>query len=277
MLPNTSTKPEISVKMLDNSSRGIRRRANSKKLKEKRREDSFVNKYIQLKYPEIYSEIKVSYNMFAEKYPSRCDLTKTYFFQKWKKQINMEQSKLYVPHLPILSKTKHLSKTRHGETTSSQPSPQSEHVSETSAPQPSPQSEHVSETSAPQQSPQSEHVSETSAPQPSPQSEHVSETSAPQPSPQSEHVSETSAPQPSPQSEHVSETSAPQQSPQPQLEDPCMGMTLDEMTIAAEEIIRSLQSDRDLMDIVENFEFPEPTWNNDLVITDYVLETDEDW
>ena len=247
MLPKTSTKPEISVKMVDNTPKGIRRRANSKKLKEKRREDSFVNKYIQLKCPEIYSEIKVSYNMFAQRYPSRCDLTKTYFFQKWQKQINMEQSKLYVPHLPILSKKKHLSKTRQRETTSPQPSPQPEHVSE------------------------------TSAPQPSLQPEHVSETSAPQPSPQPEHVSETSAPQPSPQPEHVSETSAPQSSPQPQLEDPCMGMTLDEMAIAAEEIIRSLQSDRDLMDIVENFEFPEPTWNNDLVITDYVLETDDDW
>ena len=261
-LPKTSTKPEISVKITDNSSRGIRRRANSKKLKEKRREDSFVNKYIQLKYPEIYSEIKVAYNMFAEKYPSRCDLTKTYFFQKWQKRINMEQSKLYVPHLPILTKEKHLSKTRHEETTSSQPSPQPEHVSETSASQPSPQPEHVSETSAPQ---------------PSPQPEHVSETSAPQPSPQPEHVSETSVPQPSPQPEHVSETSAPHPSPQPQLQDPCMGMTLDEMAIAAEEIIRSLQSDRDLMEIVENFEFPEATWNNDLVIADYVVETDEDW
>ena len=49
-------------------------------------------------------------------------------------------------------------------------------------------------------------------------------------------------------------------------------MTLNDMEIAAEEIIRSLQSDRDLMDIIENFEFPEATWNDDIVLNDYVLD-----
>ena len=49
------------------------------------------------------------------------------------------------------------------------------------------------------------------------------------------------------------------------------------MEIAAEEIIRSLQSDRDLMDIIENFEFPEPLWNNDYDIPDYTLETELEW
>ena len=52
------TKPEINVKTLDNSAKGIRRRALHKALKERKREASFVNKYIQLKYPEIYDENK---------------------------------------------------------------------------------------------------------------------------------------------------------------------------------------------------------------------------
>ena len=55
------------------------------------------------------------------------------------------------------------------------------------------------------------------------------------------------------------------------------GMSLNEMDIAAEEIVRALQSDRELMDIVENFDFPDGVWNNDLAVPDYVLESDMEW
>ena len=234
------TKPEITVKTLDISAKGIRRRQLYKALKERKREASFVNKYIQLKYPEIYDEIKVSYNLFAQKYPSRSDFTKTYFFKKWQKQINMEKSKLYVPHLPILTNKKQLKKK--GETTTPQPSPQPS--------QPSPQPSQPS-----QPSPQPSQPS----PQPSQPSPQLSQPSQPSPQP--------SLPSPQPS----------QPSPQTQIDPPFMGMSLGDMEIATEEIIRSLQSDRDLMDIIENFEFPEPTWNPDFNVTDYVLETDQDW
>ena len=242
------TKPEITDKTIDNSAKGIRRRQLYKALKERKREDSFVNKYIQLKYPEIYDEIKVSYNLFAQKYPSRSDFTKTYFFKKWQKQINMEKSKLYVPCLPILTNKNQLEKKR--ETTTPQPSPQPS--------QPSPQPS--------QPSPQPSQSSSQSS-QPSPQPSQPS----PQPSQPSPQPSQPS-PQPSQPSSQPS-----QPPPQTQIDPPFVGMSLGDMEIAAEEIIRSLQSDRDLMDIIENFEFPEPTWNPDFNVTDYVLETDQDW
>ena len=116
MLAKTATKPEIPVSTLDNSSKAVRRRAVSNKLKEKRREDSFVNRYVQLKYPAVYNEIKESYSMFAKKYPSRCDLTKTYFFKKWEKCVHMKPATLYVPHLPILIKEKQLTNSQPKET-----------------------------------------------------------------------------------------------------------------------------------------------------------------
>ena len=67
-----------------------------------------------------------------------------------------------------------------------------------------------------------------------------------------------------------------QQSPQ-QNNDLFSGMSLDEMNIAAEEIVRALQSDQELMDIVENFDLPDSVWENELSIPDYVMETDLEW
>ena len=191
------TTPEINVKILDNTAKARKRRALYKERKERKREAYFVSEYVQLKHPQIYQEIKESYKQFVQRYPSRSDFTKTYFFKKWQKQLSMEKSKLYLPHLPILTSKRQLSTK--GKTTSS--SPQSS--------------------------------------------------------------------QPSPQQ--------PQQSPQIQIDPPFLAMSLEDMEIAAEEIIRSLQSDRGLMDIVENFEFPEPIWNPDYNIPDYTLETDQDW
>ena len=233
------TMPEINIRMLDNTAKARKRRALYKERKERKREAYFVSEYVQLKHPQIYQEIKESYKQFVQRYPSRSDFTKTYFFKKWQKQLGMGKSKLYLPHLPILTSKRQLStkeKTTSSSSQSSSPSPQQ--------PQPSPQQ--------PQPSPQQ--------PQPSPQQ--------PQPSPQQ--------PQPSPQQPQPS-PQQPQPLPQIQIEPPFLEMSLEDMEIAAEEIIRSLQSDRDLMDIVENFEFPEPTWNPDYNIPDYTLETDQDW
>ena len=54
-------------------------------------------------------------------------------------------------------------------------------------------------------------------------------------------------------------------------------MTLDEMSIAVEEIVKALQSDSEVMDIVKNFDLPDGVWDNELAIPDYVLEGDLDW
>ena len=243
----------LKIPAINNSPEAVRKRLNRKKLKEKRREDSFTNKYIQLKYPHIYTEIKESYDMFARKYPSRCDFTKTYFFKKWEKRINMEPSKLYVPYLPVLTKRNQRTKSQHKEI----PAP-SESMNETPPPESmneTPPSESMNETPPP------ESMNETPPP------ESMNETPPP------ESMNET----PPPESMNETPPSGCMNETPPQVEDLCMGMSLDEMSIAAEEIIRSLQSDRDLMDIVENFEFPEGTWDNDLVLPDYVLETDMNW
>ena len=55
------------------------------------------------------------------------------------------------------------------------------------------------------------------------------------------------------------------------------GMSLDEMSLAVEEIVTALQSDRELMDIVEGFDLPDSVWQNELSIPDYVLETELEW
>ena len=69
-------------KHLCNSSEAIRKRKNRVVLKEKRREDTFVNRYVQIKYPDIYTEIIAVYKSLADNYPGRADLTKTFFFQE---------------------------------------------------------------------------------------------------------------------------------------------------------------------------------------------------
>ena len=55
------------------------------------------------------------------------------------------------------------------------------------------------------------------------------------------------------------------------------GMSLDEMEIAAEEIVRALQSDREFMDIVEGFDLPQSVWDNELSIPNYILDDELEW
>ena len=55
------------------------------------------------------------------------------------------------------------------------------------------------------------------------------------------------------------------------------GMSLNEMSLAVEEIVNTLQSDRELMDIVEELDLPDAVWDNELAIPDYLLETELHW
>ena len=226
--------------------------------------------------------------MFAKKYPSRCDLTKTYFFKKWEKSVIPKQSNIFVPHLPVLINQNQLKNPQLNKS----PSPPQEVNNEN----PSPPQEVNNESPSPPQEVNNESPSspqEVNNESPSPPQEVNNESPSPpqevnneSPSPPQEFNNESPSPpqevnneNPSPPQEVDIEVPQPRQDlniqNQPQIDQPIM--TLDEMAIAAEEIINALQSDRNFMDIVEGFDFPEATWNNDLIISDYVLETDADW
>ena len=241
-----ATIPKISK--LSNGPEAVRKRINRKNLKEKRRVDSFVSKYIQLKHPDIYAQIKDVYKTFVDRYPSRCDFTKTYFFKKWQKQVNMEPSKLYIPHLAILTKINQAAEPPREEIPA-------ESMSETPPREEIP-AESTSETPPREEIP-AESTSET------PPREEIPAESTSETPPREEIPAESTSETP-PREEILAENL-------------CLGMSLNDMTIAAEEIIRSIQSDRDLMDIVENFDLPPGVWDNELVLPDYVLEGDMDW
>ena len=55
------------------------------------------------------------------------------------------------------------------------------------------------------------------------------------------------------------------------------GISLEEMEIAAQEIVKELQSDKELMDIVEGLDLPQGVWDNELSIPDYVLDDELQW
>ena len=287
-LRKMGNKPEIPmVKSKSNNPINIVKKENRKKLKEKRRQESFAKRYVELMYPALYTEIKESYTMFAKKYPSRCDLTKTYFFKKWEKSVIPKQSNIFVPHLPVLINQNQLKNPQLNKS----PSPPQEVNNEN----PSPPQEVNNESPSPPQEVNNESLSppqEVNNESPSPPQEVNNESPSPpqevnneSPSPPQEVNNESPSPpqevnneNPSPPQEVDIEVPQPRQDlniqNQPQIDQPIM--TLDEMAIAAEEIINALQSDRNFMDIVEGFDFPEATWN-DLIISDYVLETDADW
>ena len=202
---------------LSNTAEVIRKRINRASLKERRRKDKFISRYLEIKYPDIYKEAMKIYKALTDKYPGRADVTKTYYFKKWEEKNKCkQQSQLYVPYLPILTD---LPNTTNVEIIEGQ-QPQQEETPDQAAPQ----EETVEEE---QEEPMQEH-------------------------------------------EEV------QQTP-PQEDTVHTGMTLDEMSIAVEEIVKALQSDSDVMDIVENFDLPDGVWDNELAIPDYVLEGDLDW
>ena len=71
--------------------------------REKRRRSFFIHDYIRTKYPGIFNEANSMYQMFVEKYPSKPDFTKSYYFKKWQRKIDQTKTCLMIPHLPILA------------------------------------------------------------------------------------------------------------------------------------------------------------------------------
>ena len=217
---------------LNNTSEAIRKRNNKKTLKEKRREDKFVNRYIEIKYPDIHKEAISLYKSLVDKYPGRADITKTYFFKKWESKNQRKEPQLYVPFLPVLSELPETTCVEIGE-----------------------------------EGQQQEEIDEEGQ-----QQEEIGEEGQ-----QQEEIGEEGQ-----QQEEVVEEGQQQESPQtpPQegiLEDFGPTMTINEMSIAVEEIIKALRSDSEVMDIVENFDLPAGVWDNELSIPDYILEDDLEW
>ena len=206
----------------------MRKRQYRISLREKKRKNTFVTRYLELSHPSLYNQIVDQYNVLAEQYPGRADLTKTYLFKKWETEVKnaakqQQKQRLYVPHLPILTNI---------------PNVTSERV------------EAIEESPQPPQTP--------------PQQSPLSPPQEPQESP--------------PQQSPLSLPQEPQESPQEaERHENYSGMSLDEMEIAAQEIVRALQSDRELMDIVEGFDLPQSVWDNELSIPDYVLDDELQW
>ena len=184
-----------------------RKRNNKNLLKEKRREDKFVSRYIQIKYPDIHNEAISSYKSLVDKYPGRADITKTYFFKKWESKNQRKEPQMYVPYLPIL---KELPGTTRAEIV--------------------------------EEGQQQEEIDEEGQ-----QQEEIVEEGQ-----QQEEIDEEGQ-----QQEEIVEEGQQQESPQtPPQQDFCSTMTIDQMSIAVEEIVKTLQSDREVMDIVESFDLP---------------------
>ena len=181
--------------------------------REKRRRAFFIHDYVRIKYPELFNEANGMYLQFSDKYPGKADLTKTYYFKKWKAEMEKSQNVLMMPHLPILM------------------------------------SADLLQQSVPKQQVQSPEVQPPEVQPPKVQPPEV----------QSPEVQQTVEVQ----------TTDP--------DDLTAGMTLNEMSLAVDQLVNALQSDRELMDIVEGFDLPDAVWDNELSIPDYILESELEW
>ena len=321
-------------KQLSNNSEAIRKRNNRRDLKERRRKHTFVNNYVETKYPHIYVEISGLYENLADKYPGRADLSKTYFFKKWRREtkqpVNQQQPQASIvnqqPQASIVNQQQPQASTVNQQqpqaSTVNQQQPQASIVNQqqpqasivNQQPQASIVNQQQPQTSIVNQQPQASIVNHqqpqaSSVNQQQPKvpigtqqqtqishsnqqhiplyvpflpvldrMENIEEGQGPPKIPRIEETAqeppkiprlEETAQEP-PQIPHVEET-------RPENNTLCSGITLEEMFVAAEEIVQTLQRETELMDIVEKLDLPESVWNNELSMPDYVLEEDLEW
>ena len=88
---------------LSQNVQAVRKRKYRSVQREKRRRSFFVHDYVRTKYPDIYTESNQVYQKFMDKYPTKLDFTKTYYFRKWQQKVDQGRTCLMLPHLPILS------------------------------------------------------------------------------------------------------------------------------------------------------------------------------
>ena len=252
-------------RVLSNSSNAVRKRTNREYSREKRRREAFVNGYIETKYPNLYVEAITTYQTFKERYPDKYDITKTYYYRKWERETKKSFSSTGVlpsNPAPTVASTTSTSTPM----TSSTSTDQGYNLYVPYLPVLSNVNEIIREEVETIQEGQ-----QTETQQPQERVQQVLDETQELLDETEQFLAEIS------QSEE-NETQQPrEETVQTQNNDLFAGMSLQEMDIAAQEIVRAIQSDRELMDIVENFDLPDSVWNNELSIPDYVLEGDLEW
>ena len=218
--------------------------------REKRRRSFFIHDYVRTKYPRMFNEANGMYLKFVDKYPGRADLTKTYYFKKWQRETDKARTDLMIPHLPILMSPDNLQQTTQQPPEEVQQSPQDQTTVQ-----------NVVEDQT--------DVQDSGEDQATVQSIIEDQTGVQNSSEDQDGVQNIIEDQTGVQNIVEVQTGESEQL--------ITGMTLSEMNLAVEEIVNALQSDRELMDIVEGFDLPDGVWNNELAVPDYILETDLQW
>ena len=295
---------EIVVKrILSNDPEAVRKRTNRKQLKEKRRQEAFLKSYVETKYSNVCEEAMAVYNVFKEQYPHRYDITKTYYYRKWEKEAKKTIASSYTvpaytvfPTLPALPTS---SVPTALPTTSVVPPalPPIAPPAISSPPAvsfPATVTESVSTTTEKRYTLYLPHLPiltnmndlsqvtvETIQEGDQTQTGNVQQimNEALETIEQTQQfLTELNQNQEEVvQSQQPAEFAQDQPREETQNNDIFAGMSLNDMNIAAEEIVRALQSDRELLDIVENFDFPDQLGNSDYAVSDYVLENDMEW
>ena len=269
---------------LSNAPNAVRKRLNRCQLREKRREEAFMKGYVETKYPDIYAEAKSVYEIFTERYPDKFDITKTYYYKKWKREAGKITSSATVltspPPPDIVSTISTPSLPFTTSPTASMSSPAFTSPS-TSTEQPyklyvpylpilsnvcentHEQVEIIQEgqQSKPQQSQErTQQVLEETEQLLEETQQFLKEIQQTEEETQQNNIDSP---------EHINLEIGAEQT--------ISGMSPPEMEISVQEIVKALQNDRELMDIVENFDLPDSVWDNELAIPDYVLEDNLEW
>ena len=214
--------------------------------KEKRRRSTFIHHYMRIKHPKLFNEANAIYLELSAKYPGKADLTKTYYFRKWESGIlKTQNSRLMVPHLPVLMSSEKLQQT----TTNQQ-------VQATEVQHHEVHEEHTTEV-------QHHEVHEEQATEVHHHEVHEE---------QATEVQHHEVPE-----EQLTEVQSTVEVQTTEPLDLTCGLSLNEMSLSVEELVKALQTDQDMMDLVEGFDLPEGVWNNELAVPDYVLESDLEW
>ena len=222
--------------------------------KEKKRRRVFINGYIRIKYPQQFNEANRMYAELSARYPNKLDLTKSYYFQKWATEIKKTENPMLIPHLPILMPSVLLQQVQQPEVQPAVHQPEVQ-LSEVQPP----------EVQQPEVQP--------AVHQPEVQLSEVQPPEVQQPEVQ------PAVHQPEVQ---LSEVQPPEVQQTVEVEttevlDLTSGMSLSEMSLAVEELTKALQSDRELMDIIEGFDLPDSVWDNELAVPNYIDEEDLLW
>ena len=225
------------IRELSQTAGAVQKRRQRVVLREKKRRSFFIHDYIRTKYPDLFTEANELYQQLAEKYPDKADFTKTYYFKKWQKKIDQTRQQLFIPLLPILTPHQDLC----------------------------PEQQTVQEQTVQEQAVQEQTVQEQTVQEQTVQEQTVQEQAVQEQAVQEQTVQEQAIQEPGHHLEVI------------QTDVQSTGMTLNEMSLAVEDLITALRSDQDLMDLVEGFDLPDSVWDNELAIPDYVLESELEW